>query len=80
MAVDEDGDGIKNGHHGKGNEHFQEDVVVEDAFAQQPRKHHLDDADEVILQGKIGDAGHGDHSRKTALGVTVFNPLAHGNV
>ena len=60
VAVDEKGQRIEDNHHDDGYGYLHQDVVVEDIGANELGHQHLDDADEIVLQRKIGNTGDGD--------------------
>ena len=80
VAVDEQGHRIEDDHDDDGDGDLPQYGLVKGTGADQLGDQELDDADEVVLQGKIGDAGDGDCASDTTGAATVLQPLARGNV
>ena len=80
VAVNEEGNRIKDDHDNGGDTQFQEDIVIKDIGARKFGYQHLDDADEVVLEGKVGDTGDGDVAGDAAGAETVFQPLAYCDI
>ena len=56
------------------------DAVVKNLRSQQTGGDNLDDTDEIILEGEIGNVRDGDSLRYTAGAATLLQPLAHCGV
>ncbi|MBQ1746859.1 MAG: hypothetical protein II043_06195, partial [Muribaculaceae bacterium] len=66
VALDKDGKRVKDDHDNEGNDDLEKDAVVKDLRSQQTGGDNLDDTDEIILEGEIGNARDGDGLRYTA--------------